>query len=114
VPRSRRDDDEFDERLEMDIFTDAKPDELWIGWYYSLDGDLPRPGATGPTRAMNVTVEPIATEAAARLLTASDFHPQPTPNCWTQRSLSRGWSRVSDVRTSDASTTIHDAEFALA
>ena len=40
VARRRRDDDEFDQRLEIEIITDAKPDELWIGWYYYLDDHL--------------------------------------------------------------------------
>lgn len=31
-----RDDIDFDERLENEIITDAKPDELWVGWYYDL------------------------------------------------------------------------------
>jgi hypothetical protein len=30
--RRRRDDDDFDLRLENEIITDAMPDELWIGW----------------------------------------------------------------------------------
>jgi hypothetical protein len=30
MPRRRREDDDFDERLEMEIITDAKRDELWI------------------------------------------------------------------------------------
>jgi hypothetical protein len=34
MARRRKDDDDFDQRLEDDIITDAKPDELWIGWYY--------------------------------------------------------------------------------
>jgi hypothetical protein len=40
MARRRRDDDEFDQRLENEIITDAKPDELWIGWYYYLDDHL--------------------------------------------------------------------------
>jgi len=40
MARRRRDDDDFDQRLEMEIITDAKPDELWIGWYYYLDDHL--------------------------------------------------------------------------
>ena len=40
MARGRRDDDGFDQRLENDIITDAKPDELWIGWYYYLDDHL--------------------------------------------------------------------------
>jgi hypothetical protein len=38
--RRRSDDDDFDQRVEMEIITDAKPDELWIGWYYYLDDHL--------------------------------------------------------------------------
>ena len=40
MARRRRDDDDFDQRLEMEIITDAKPDELWIGWYHYLDDHL--------------------------------------------------------------------------
>ena len=40
MARRRRDDDDFDERLETEIITDVKPDELWIGWYYYLDDHL--------------------------------------------------------------------------
>jgi Calcium binding len=40
MARRRRDDDDFDQRLEDEIITDAKPDELWIGWYYYLDDHL--------------------------------------------------------------------------
>ena len=40
MARRRRDDDDFDQRLENEIITDAKPDELWIGWYYYLDDHL--------------------------------------------------------------------------
>src|SRR5690348_15495252 len=40
MPRRRRDDDNFDERLGMEIITDAKPDELWIGWYYYPEAHL--------------------------------------------------------------------------
>ena len=36
----RGNDDDFDQRLEMVIITDAKPDELWIGWYYYLEEHL--------------------------------------------------------------------------
>jgi hypothetical protein len=31
MTRRRRRDDDFDQRLETEIITDAKPDELWIG-----------------------------------------------------------------------------------
>jgi hypothetical protein len=41
MARRRRDeDDDFDQRLENEIITDAKPDELWIGWYYYRDDRL--------------------------------------------------------------------------
>ncbi len=40
MPRRRKDNDDFDQRLEDEIITDAKPDELWIGWYYYLDDHL--------------------------------------------------------------------------
>jgi hypothetical protein len=40
MARRRKDDDDFDQRLEDEIITDAKPDELWIGWYYYLDDHL--------------------------------------------------------------------------
>src|SRR5689334_17049828 len=40
MPRRRREDDDFDERLEMEIITDAKPDELWIAWYSYVDDHL--------------------------------------------------------------------------
>ena len=33
-------DNDFEQRLETEIITDAKPDELWIGWYYYLDNHL--------------------------------------------------------------------------
>lgn len=36
----RRRDDDFDQRLENEIITDAKPYELWIAWYYYLDDHL--------------------------------------------------------------------------
>ena len=39
MPRRRRDDD-FDERLEMEIIVDAKPEEQSIGWYYYLEEHL--------------------------------------------------------------------------
>src|SRR5438876_12399131 len=39
MPRRRRDDD-FEQRLEMEIIVDAKPDEQAIGWYYYLDEHL--------------------------------------------------------------------------
>ncbi len=31
MARRRKDNDDFDQRLEDEIITDAKPDELWIG-----------------------------------------------------------------------------------
>ena len=40
MPRRRHDDDDFDRRLEMEIITDAKPDELSIAWYCYLDDRL--------------------------------------------------------------------------
>src|SRR3954452_19686429 len=40
MARRRRGEDDFDQRLEAEIITDAKPDELWIGWYYYLDDHL--------------------------------------------------------------------------
>lgn len=40
MPRRRRHDDDFDERLEMEIITDAKPDELSIACYSYLDDHL--------------------------------------------------------------------------
>jgi hypothetical protein len=43
MARRRRDDDGFDQRLENEIMTDAKPDELWIGWYYYFDDHLGLP-----------------------------------------------------------------------
>src|SRR6266852_1737102 len=39
MPRLRRDDD-FEERLEMEIIVDAKPEEQSIGWYYYLKEHL--------------------------------------------------------------------------
>jgi calcium binding protein len=43
MAQRRRDEDDFDQRLENEIITDAKPDELWIGWYYYLDDYLGYP-----------------------------------------------------------------------
>ncbi len=41
MARRRRDkDDDFEQPLEKESITDAKPDELWIGWYYYLDDHL--------------------------------------------------------------------------
>ena len=40
MPWRRHDDDDFDRRLEMEIITDAKPDELSIAWYCYLDDRL--------------------------------------------------------------------------
>jgi hypothetical protein len=40
MPGKRRHDDDFNTRLEMEIITDAKPDELSIGWYSYLDDRL--------------------------------------------------------------------------
>jgi hypothetical protein len=39
MPGRRRDDD-FDQRLEMEIIVDAKPEEQAIGWYYYLEEQL--------------------------------------------------------------------------
>jgi hypothetical protein len=40
MPRWRQDDNDFDRRLEMEIITDGKPDELSIAWYCYLDDRL--------------------------------------------------------------------------
>jgi hypothetical protein len=39
MPRRRRD-DEFDQRLAMEIIVDARPEEQSIGWYYYLQEHL--------------------------------------------------------------------------
>jgi hypothetical protein len=43
MPRRRGEDDGFDDRLETEIITDAKPEELRIAWYAYLDDHLLHP-----------------------------------------------------------------------
>lgn len=40
MPRRRREADNFDQRLGMEIITDAKPDDLWIAWCSCLADHL--------------------------------------------------------------------------
>jgi hypothetical protein len=55
MPRQRREhDDQFDDRLEMEIITDAKPDELWIAWYSYLDDHLRFPSPPRPDVSLSV------------------------------------------------------------
>ena len=42
MPRRQRDDD-FEQRLDVEIIVDAKPEELSIGWYYYLEEHLAFP-----------------------------------------------------------------------
>jgi hypothetical protein len=102
MPGRRRDDD-FDQRLEMEIIVDAKPEEQAIGWYYYLEEHLRFPFTARCTAERATSPLRIGEIVEVRGMPADEVceHEMFVSIAWQQRMLAVPLSQLAGVKADE-------------